>query len=140
MFKVIESPAKCEIWSVIRFLTARNMSAADIHPQITEVYGTEAMSDCKIRKWARKFKDRRTNVHDEERSSRPSVITHDLMQAVETKNSENRRFITTLSLKFPDVFRSVVYKIVTQNLHYKKLCSGRLLTAEHKELPFHWTF
>ncbi|GFT55879.1 hypothetical protein TNCV_1053361 [Trichonephila clavipes] len=29
MFKVIESHAKCEI----RFLTARNMSAADIHRQ-----------------------------------------------------------------------------------------------------------
>ncbi|GFW02061.1 HTH_48 domain-containing protein [Trichonephila clavipes] len=50
MFKVIESPAKCEIQSVIRFLTARNRSAADIHRHVTEVYGTEAMSDSKIRK------------------------------------------------------------------------------------------
>ncbi|GFT23325.1 histone-lysine N-methyltransferase SETMAR [Trichonephila clavipes] len=47
MFKVIESPAKYEIRSVILFLTARNMSAADIHRQITEVYGTEAMSNSK---------------------------------------------------------------------------------------------
>ncbi|GFV45504.1 histone-lysine N-methyltransferase SETMAR [Trichonephila clavipes] len=47
MFKVIESPAKCEIRSFTRFLTARNMSAADIHRKITVVYGTEAMSDRK---------------------------------------------------------------------------------------------
>ncbi|GFU86543.1 mariner Mos1 transposase [Trichonephila clavipes] len=61
------------------------MSAADIHRQITEVYGIEAMSDSKVRKWVRKFKDGRKKILDEERSGRPSVITHNLMQAVETK-------------------------------------------------------
>ncbi|GFW73844.1 histone-lysine N-methyltransferase SETMAR [Trichonephila clavipes] len=55
MFKLIELPTKCGIRSVIRFLTARNTSAADIHRQITEVYGTEAMKERKIRKWVRKF-------------------------------------------------------------------------------------
>ncbi|GFW14369.1 transposable element Tcb2 transposase [Trichonephila clavipes] len=66
--QVIESLTKCEIQSVIRFfLIARNMSAADIHRQITEVYATEAMSDSEVRKWVRKFKDGRTNVHVEER-------------------------------------------------------------------------
>ncbi|GFU63408.1 hypothetical protein TNCV_44541 [Trichonephila clavipes] len=33
------------------------MSAADIHFQITEVYGNEAMRYIKERKWVRKFKD-----------------------------------------------------------------------------------
>ncbi|GFX25381.1 hypothetical protein TNCV_1423661 [Trichonephila clavipes] len=33
------------------------MSAADIHRYVTEVYGTEAMSDSKVRKWVKKFKD-----------------------------------------------------------------------------------
>ncbi|GFX68649.1 hypothetical protein TNCV_1800621 [Trichonephila clavipes] len=51
------------------------MSTADSHHQVTEVYGTEAMSDCKVRKWVRKFKDGRTNVHDKERSVWSSVIT-----------------------------------------------------------------
>ncbi|GFT26498.1 hypothetical protein TNCV_3603491 [Trichonephila clavipes] len=55
--RVIELPAKREIRTAIRFLTARNISAADIHRQITEVYSTEAMSDSKIRKWVRKFKE-----------------------------------------------------------------------------------
>ncbi|GFS87371.1 integrase catalytic domain-containing protein [Trichonephila clavipes] len=42
-----------------RTTTRRNrkhMSAADIHHQITEVYGTEAMSDSKVRKWLSSFK------------------------------------------------------------------------------------
>ncbi|GFU56097.1 uncharacterized protein TNCV_3405581 [Trichonephila clavipes] len=113
------------------------MSTADIHHQIAEVYGTEAMSDSKVRKWARKFKDGQTNIHDVESSDLLSIITEDLMQAVETKIHENRRLtITTLSLEFSNVSRSEVYKIKTEDhLNFKKLCSRwvpRLLTAEHK--------
>lgn len=74
MFKIIESPTVCGIRSVIRFLTEK--SAADIHRQLTEVYGLNAMSEC-VRKWVREFKDGCKNVHDEEHSSRPSVITDD---------------------------------------------------------------
>ncbi|GFU59228.1 uncharacterized protein TNCV_4197571 [Trichonephila clavipes] len=59
------------------------------------------------------------------------------MRTVETKIRDNRRFtITTLSLKFPVVSLSAVYKIVNKDLNFKKLCSRwvpRLLTAEHKD-------
>ncbi|GFW44743.1 histone-lysine N-methyltransferase SETMAR [Trichonephila clavipes] len=83
-------------------------------------------------------KEVRTNVHDEECSGRLSVITDDLIQAVKTKIHEKRRFtITTISLEFPDVSRSMVYKIVTEDLW--TLCSWRvprLLTAEHKKKRF----
>ncbi|KAG8241095.1 hypothetical protein J6590_094493, partial [Homalodisca vitripennis] len=85
MFKTIERPADCKIRSVIRFLTARNVSAADILRQINEVYGPNAMSDSKVRKWVRAFKDGRENVHDEPRSGRSSVITEDLVKAVDEK-------------------------------------------------------
>ncbi|GFX02816.1 uncharacterized protein TNCV_4437981 [Trichonephila clavipes] len=98
------------------------MSAADIHRQIIEVYGTEAMSDSKVQKWVRKFQGGRTNVHDEERTKYLRKFT-----------------ITTLSLEFPNVSRSVVYKIVTEDFNFKKLCSRwvpRLLTAEHQEKKF----
>ncbi|GFV42004.1 uncharacterized protein TNCV_2838231 [Trichonephila clavipes] len=94
------------------------------------------MSGSKVRKWARKFKDGRTNVCDEERSGWLSVITDDLMEAVETKIRENRTFtIITLSLELPDVPRSVVYKIVPEDFNFKNLCSRllpKLLTVEHK--------
>lgn len=87
---------------MIRFLTARNQSAAEMHRQYSEVYGSNAMSEGKVQKWVREFKNGRTNVHDEERSGRPSVITDDLVAAVESKIREDRRFtISTLSLEFP---------------------------------------
>lgn len=140
MFTIIESPAACEIRSVIRFLTARSLSAAEIHRQLTEVYGLNAMSEGKVRQWVREFKNGRQNVHDEERSGRPSVITDDLVAAVETKVREDRRFtISTLSLQFPQVSRSVLYKIVSEKLNFKKLCSRwvpRLLTEDHKVKRF----
>ncbi|GFX65873.1 hypothetical protein TNCV_12941 [Trichonephila clavipes] len=33
------------------------MSASDFHRHVREVYGTEAMSDSKVRKWVKKFQD-----------------------------------------------------------------------------------
>ena len=74
MCAAIYNPASCEVRAVIRFLLARNNNAAEIHRQFCEVYGPNVMSDSKVRQWCRLFKEGRTNVHDEERSSRPSVI------------------------------------------------------------------
>jgi hypothetical protein len=65
MFKMIKRPADCEIWSVIRFLNARNR-------QIYDVYGENAVSDGMVRKWLRECDEGRDNVHDEPRSGRVS--------------------------------------------------------------------
>ena len=69
---------------MIRFLLARNNNAAEIHGHLCEVYGLNVMSDSKVRQLCRLFKEGRTNVHDEERSGRPSVITDDLVEKVST--------------------------------------------------------
>ena len=75
MFKMIEHPADCEIQSVIRFLNARYVKSADIHCQICEAYGENAISDGMVRKWVRKFNKSCDNVHDKPRSGRPSVVS-----------------------------------------------------------------
>ena len=72
---MIERPTDCEIRSGVRFLNARNVKPADIHRHVCEVYDENAMSDGMERKWVRKFKDGRDNVHDEPRSGRPTVVT-----------------------------------------------------------------
>ncbi|GFV00446.1 histone-lysine N-methyltransferase SETMAR [Trichonephila clavipes] len=136
MFKTIDQTADCEIRSVIRFLTAKNVSAAEIHRQISDVYGPNVMSSSKVRKWVRAFKDGRENVHDEPRSGRPSVITDALVNAVDEKIREDRRFtISTLALEFPNVGRTTLHKVVSEKLKFRKLCARwvpRLLTEEHK--------
>ncbi|KFM73226.1 Sorting nexin-29, partial [Stegodyphus mimosarum] len=74
------------------FLPLRNLSTADIHWQICEVYGATAMSESKVHKWVRDFKAGCINVYDEFCSGRPSVITENMVASVEAKILENRRF------------------------------------------------
>jgi hypothetical protein len=57
MFKKIERPAYCEIRCVIRFLKARNVLTSEIHHQICQVYGDNAMSAGMVRKWVRMFNE-----------------------------------------------------------------------------------
>ena len=108
----------------------------EIHRQISDVYGPNAMSSSKVRKWVRVFKDGRENVHDESRSGRPSVITDDLVNAVDEKGREDRRFtISTLTLEYPYVGRSTLHKIVSEKLKFRKLCTcwvPTLLTEKNK--------
>ena len=41
----IENPAGCEILSVIRYLSAKDVKAVEIYRKICEVYGQNTMSD-----------------------------------------------------------------------------------------------
>jgi hypothetical protein len=86
----IENPASCEIRSVIKFLNAKNVRPAEIYWQVCTFYGENAMSDGLVRRWCRMFSDWRTNVHDDNQSGRPSLVTADLLDQVNEKIQENR--------------------------------------------------
>jgi len=76
MFEIVaptQSPAKCEQCSVIRLLSAKCESPAEIHKQIVAVYGN-VMNRQTVTKWCREFSERRTDVHDEQRRGRPSLV------------------------------------------------------------------
>lgn len=124
MFKTIDRPASCEIRAVIKFLNARNVRPCEIYRQISETYGENAMSEGMVRKWVRMFNEGRENVHDEERSGRPSLITEELVRCIDEQVRSNRRFtISDLSMHFQNISRSLLHEIVTEHLHYKKLCA-----------------
>lgn len=130
------NPADCEVRAVIRFLNAKRVRPAEIHRQLVEVYGEGVMNDGNVRKWCRLFNEGRTNIHDDERSGRPTVKSEDLVQKVDDEIRQNRRFtIDELHEKFQQVSRSVIYAIVSEQLHYKKICARwvpKMLTDEHK--------
>ena len=67
-----QSRAKCEVRSAIRFLNAKGERPAEIHEQIVAVYGN-VMNRQNVTNWCREFSEGRTDVHDEQRSGRPSV-------------------------------------------------------------------
>jgi len=114
MFKTIEGATDCEIRSVIRFLKYRNVLPSEIHHQICQVYGDNAMSDGMVRKCVRMFNEGRKNVHDEARSGRPSLVNDDLVCKVNERVHDGRRFtISDLSLHFPQISSTLVYDIVS---------------------------
>lgn len=136
MCAAIENPAKCEVRAVIRFFTAKGYSAAAIHRELCAVYGPKVMSEGVVREWVRLFKSGRENVHDEERSGRPSLVTDELVQTVDAKVRENRRFtMAELSTDFPQISKTLLYEIVTARLGYRKFCARwvpKILTDHHK--------
>ncbi|GBN41070.1 hypothetical protein AVEN_169123-1 [Araneus ventricosus] len=85
MFKTIDRPASCEIRAVINFLNAKNVRPC-------ETYGENAMSEGMVSKLVRMFNEGRKNVHDEERSCRPLLITEELVRCINEKVRSSRRF------------------------------------------------
>jgi hypothetical protein len=114
------------------------MDTIGIHRELcAAVYGQNVMSEGTVRQWCTMFKDVRTNVHDEERSSCPSAVCDDLGQSVDQKVCERRCFkISEVSCEFPQISRTVLYEIITIRLGYHKFCArwvSKMLTAGHKK-------
>ncbi|GBL89902.1 hypothetical protein AVEN_178333-1 [Araneus ventricosus] len=101
------------------------------------MHGENAISDSKLRKRTRFFKKDRLKVYAKSRSGQPSVITNDLVQAVDIQNPASRRFIISKHFcEFPLIPRSVLFKIVSEDLQDKKLCCRwvpKLLNEGHKK-------
>ncbi|XP_015904956.1 mariner Mos1 transposase [Parasteatoda tepidariorum] len=137
MSALIENVAACEIRSVIHFLNAKKIKPCEIHQQICEVYGLTAMSDSMVRRWVRQFNEGCHQVHDEEGCGRPSLVTDELVHAVEEKLKQNRKFtISALVTEFPQISRSLIHEIVTEKLKFRELCSRwvpKILTEQHKK-------
>ena len=101
------------------------MLPSEIHNQICQVYGDNAMSDGMVRKWVRMFNEGRENVHDEARSGRPSLV-NDLVHKVNERVRDDRRFtISDLSLHFPHISRTLLYDIVSSHLGRRRPNSMR---------------
>ncbi|GFU75906.1 HTH_48 domain-containing protein [Trichonephila clavipes] len=94
------------------------------------------MNESSIRKWCIQFKNGQTNVYDEEKGGRPSILTNVLVAIVDEMIRENQCFtITELSLSFPKVSWILLFEIVTRKLGYRNFCARcmpKLLTDLHK--------
>jgi hypothetical protein len=124
LYRVLISPAIhnsaiCDIRVVIRFLHPKNNSPMEAHGELCTVYDQNVMNEVILRQWCRMFRDGRSNVHIEERSDRPFVISDDLYQSVDQKIGERRYLtISELSCEFPQISRTLLYDIITVTLGY----------------------
>jgi len=93
-------------------LKAKNLPPNEIHHQICQVYGDDAMSDGMVRKWVRMFNEGRENVHDEARSGCPSLVNDNLERKANERVCDDRRFaVSFLSLHFPQISRTLLYDV-----------------------------
>lgn len=136
MKKKIARAANCEVRAVIRFLDAKGLRPVDIFREILEIYGN-VINQRNVTKWCKLFYEGREELHDQQRSGRPSIKTADLIQKVDETVREDRRItMQQLQKKFPDVSVRSLFEIVTEDLAYKKICARwvpRQLTDEHKK-------
>jgi hypothetical protein len=91
-----QNPAKCEVRSVIRFLSAKGKRPAEIHKQIFAVYG-KVMNRQNVMKWCLVFSEGRTDVHDEQWSGGPSVISDGLRLAAYFYDSGIQKLVPRLN-------------------------------------------
>ena len=107
----ISNPADCEARGVIRFLQAENVRPSEIHRRFVAICGEHVMNAASVRKWCTMFRNGRTDVHDAERSGRPSVIADALKQKVNRIIRENRHFtISEVYEQCPEVSRTFWYE------------------------------
>ena len=87
-------------------------------------------------KWCREFSEGRTDVHDGQRSGRPSLTSDELLQKIEGEIRANRRVtIRELHHIILEVSKTTIHEAVREKLGYKKLCPRwvpKLLTDDHK--------
>lgn len=138
----LESVRDCEIRAVIRFLCAKGENGAQIHRNLTSVYGERCMSLQMVRKWVEQFKNGRVDVHDLQRSGRPTdVNNNDSVAAVLSEIQDNRR-VTIYEIKHSlqenyciDISIGSIHTIIHRELLMRKVCARwvpRNLTEAHK--------
>jgi transposase len=124
MDTIIAAPASCEVRAVIRFLHTEGLSAAESYRRLCRVYSDNVISDSCVIEWYRKFRDGRTDMHDEGGQERHSFVTDELVQNVDQCLRGKRCFtISELSEKFPQTSRTTLYRIVTDRLGYHAFCT-----------------
>ncbi|KAG5305819.1 SETMR methyltransferase, partial [Pseudoatta argentina] len=132
----IQSPAKCEIRSVIRYLVWKGKTPVGVYNEVKTAYGDTGMNRTSVFKWCREFKNGRTSVHDDQRSGRPSILTDDIVKKIENALRDDRRLtVNELSAMFPQISRSLLHETTTETLGYRKLSARwvpKQLTDQHK--------
>ncbi|XP_064479391.1 histone-lysine N-methyltransferase SETMAR-like [Ornithodoros turicata] len=131
----LDATAKCELRAVIRFLNAKGVQPIEIHRQLVEVYGGSCMGVKNVRKWCREFAAGRTEIHDEQRSGRPSISDETVTKVEQAMREDRRVTLDDLNILVPEVSRSTIHRVLTKKLQYRKVCARwvpRMLTEDHK--------
>jgi len=96
-------------------LCAKGHKPIKIYLQLCEVYGKKVITEGGVRQWCIRFKDGRTNVHDEGNSGRPSIVTDELVENVNAKVHENREQVKIDSDQQPVKYADQIQELIKSN-------------------------
>ncbi|CAK9810904.1 Histone-lysine N-methyltransferase SETMAR [Anthophora plagiata] len=88
-----------------------------------------------VRNWCREFAAGRSEVHDDKRSGRPSISDETVAKVEQTMREDRRITVDDFCILVPEVSRSIIHRILTEKLQYRKVCARwvpRMLTENHQ--------
>lgn len=124
---------KFQIRSVMLYEYNRGTSASETLKRIHEVFGEESISRPRVFEWFKRFRQGQTDIFDEPRSGRPSLISEDALR--EAIGSDSLISVTELAEKF-NTCKKTIYNTLHRIGFRKKLMKWvpHTSTQRHKDL------
>ena len=123
-----EMDVKEEQRVAIKFCCKVDFSATKTVELIQKAYGDAALSRTTIFEWHKRFREGRESVKDDERSFRPTTSrTDDNIAAVDKMVKEDRKVTSRLIADTLGTPKTVVLRILREDLKKRKLCSRFVL-------------
>ncbi|UYV62826.1 hypothetical protein LAZ67_2002058 [Cordylochernes scorpioides] len=105
----------------VRMIQIGTKSTDVIYSEV-KVYGEKCMDIKNVRKWCREFNEGRINVHDEQRSGRPSLPESTVARIDEMVRANRRITLEEIEDGLnEDCSHFSVLKIVSETLGYRKV-------------------
>jgi hypothetical protein len=124
-----QSPAKCEVGSVVRFPNAKRERPVEIHKQLVAVYGN-FMNGQNVTKWYLEFSEGRTDVYEQQRNGKSSLISYGHLQENAREIRANRRLtIREMHHIFPGVSKTTILKYI--------ICSTVFMFVFISQISYH---
>ena len=121
----------------IKICFIASLSTTEILVLVQKAYGNEAVNRSKVFSWYYRFRDGRELVEDDERGGRPkSTGTEVNIAAVADLVINERRIVSRMTAESLNVPKTLVLRILKEDLGKRKLCAGyvpRSLTPEQRE-------
>lgn len=122
------APATCEMHTVIRFLCPKEIPGAKIHHELCLDHESTVK---KVRQWCRDFINKRTIVHDEERSDRHSFQTEEIVSEM-TRSEQIEEFLIWhapqhchVKPRIPQIYATLVQKMLRDQYKEQRMSSER---------------
>jgi histone-lysine N-methyltransferase SETMAR len=123
--------------AAIKFCFKAGLSATETLVLVQKAYGNEALSRSNAFRWYSRFRDGRELVEDDERGDRPKLTRTEVnIAAVADLVKNDRRIASRMIEKSLNISKSVVLRILKEDLGKRKLCARFVphsLTPEQRE-------